>query len=367
MSGSDTAAGGDGIAALSADLMAAVEAAQDEAALEAARIGALGKKGRLTLLMKELGAMPPELRKERAQELNLLKDRLTEALHMRRADLADAALEARLSSERVDVTLPVRPEPRGSIHPVSQVIDEIGEIFAGMGFNIVEGPDIEEDFYNFTALNIPPEHPARQMHDTFYFNEKADGSRKLLRTHTSPVQVRTMLSEKPPHRIVVPGRTYRCDSDQTHTPMFHQCEGLVIDRHIHMGHLKGALEDFCKAFFELDEVKMRFRPSYFPFTEPSAEVDIGCRRDGAEIRIGEGDDWLEILGCGMVHPKVLEYGGLDPEEWQGFAWGIGIDRLAMLKYGIPDLRAFFDSDQRWLQHYGFVPTDWPTLAGGLSR
>jgi len=364
---SESGTNGNDLAKLAAELETAVANAADEGALEEARIGALGKKGRLTLRMKELGAMAPEARKARAQELNLLKDRLQDALAARRQVLQEAALAARLAAERVDVTLPARPEGRGSIHPVSQVMDEIAEIFSGMGFDIAEGPDIEDDFYNFTALNIPPEHPARQMHDTFYFGEKPDGSRKLLRTHTSPVQVRTMQAVPPPHRIVIPGRTYRCDSDQTHTPMFHQCEGLVIDRHIHMGHLKGALEDFCKAFFELDEVKMRFRPSYFPFTEPSAEVDIGCRRDGQEIRIGEGDDWLEILGCGMVHPKVLEYGGLDPEEWQGFAWGIGIDRLAMLKYGIPDLRAFFDSDQRWLQHYGFVPTDWPTLSGGLSR
>jgi phenylalanyl-tRNA synthetase alpha chain len=261
----------------------------------------------------------------------------------------------------------VLPEARGSIHPVSQVIDEITEIFAQMGFSVAEGPDIEEDFYNFTALNIPPEHPARQMHDTFYLPERADGTRRVLRTHTSPVQIRTMLNTKPPLRIIAPGRTFRCDSDQTHTPMFHQVEALVIDESTHMGHLKGCIEAFCRAFFEVDEVKMRFRPSYFPFTEPSAEVDIGCRREGGELRIGEGDDWLEIMGCGMVHPKVLEHGGIDSTKYQGFAFGMGIDRIAMLKYGAPDLRAFFDSDLRWLRHYGFSSLNVPTLGQGISR
>lgn len=352
---------------LANQLIDAVQGAGSLEALEAARVDALGKKGKLTALMKELGALAPDRRIERAKALNELKDRLTDAVAERRASLNRAALESRLAAERVDVTLPVRPDAEGRIHPVSQVMDEITEIFAAMGFTIAEGPDIEDDFHNFTALNIPPEHPARQMHDTFYLPEKPDGERLLLRTHTSPVQIRTMQAQKPPHRIIVPGRTYRCDSDQTHTPMFHQIEGLVIDRTTHMGHLKGVLVEFCKAFFEVADVKMRFRPSYFPFTEPSAEVDIGCARKGDEIRIGEGDDWLEILGCGMVHPKVLRHCGLDPEEWQGFAWGLGIDRIAMLKYGIPDLRAFFEADLRWLRHYGFVPLDVPTLGGGLSR
>ena len=341
--------------------------AGDLEALDAARINALGKKGQITALLKGLGTMEPEARKSFAAAVNLLKDRLNDALATRREALQQAALQVRLGAERLDVTLPARPEAEGRIHPVSQVIDEITEIFAAMGFTVAEGPDIEDDFHNFTALNLPPEHPARQMHDTFYLPERPDGSRMLLRTHTSPVQIRTMQAKPPPHRIIVPGRTYRIDSDQTHTPMFHQVEGLVIDRDIHMGHLKGVLEAFARAFFEVDSVKMRFRPSYFPFTEPSAEVDIGCRRSGDEIRIGEGDDWLEILGCGMVHPRVLRHVGLDPDEWQGFAWGMGIDRVAMLKYGMPDLRAFFEADLRWLKHYGFVPLDLPSLGGGLSR
>ncbi len=245
-------------------------------------------------------------------------------------------------------------------------MDELTAIFADMGFAIAEGPDIETDDYNFTKLNFPEGHPAREMHDTFYFNPKPDGSRLLLRTHPSPVQIRTMLAKKPPIRVIIPGRTYRSDSDQTHTPMFHQVEGLVIDKSAHLGHLKWILQEFCKAFFEVDQVKMRFRPSFFPFTEPSLEVDIQCRRDKGEIRFGEGDDWLEILGCGMVHPNVLRNCGLDPDEYQGFAWGMGIDRIAMLKYGMPDLRAFFEADMRWLAHYGFRPLDFPTLAGGLS-
>jgi phenylalanyl-tRNA synthetase alpha chain len=359
---SDTALQGD-------DLVQAITAAATLEALEALRIDALGKKGRVTGLMKELGALPPDERKARAQVLNALKDKVQAALDARKAVLESAAFDARLKAETIDITLPLRPRAEGRIHPVSQVIDEITEIFSGMGFGIAEGPDIEDDFHNFTALNIPPDHPARQMHDTFYLREKADGSRLLLRTHTSPVQIRTMRGGPPPHRIVIPGRTYRFDSDQTHTPMFHQVEGLVIDRigAAHMGHLKGVLAEFCKAFFEVENVTMRFRPSYFPFTEPSAEVDIRCSRKGGEIRIGEGDDWLEILGCGMVNEAVLRHCGLDPAEWQGFAWGMGIDRIAMLKYGAPDLRAFFDADLRWLRHYGFVPLDLPTLGQGLSR
>ncbi len=355
------------IAEIERELMASVSAAVDLDGLEAARVAALGKKGRLSGMMRGLGQMDPDQRKQVAPALNQLKDTLSEAIEARRAELRRAELEARLAEERVDVSLPVRPEPEGRIHPISQVMDEIAEIFADMGFAIAEGPDIEDDFHNFTALNIPEEHPARQMMDTFYLNEKEDGSRMVLRTHTSPVQIRTMESKKPPHRIVIPGRTFRSDSDQTHTPMFHQVEGLVIDKTTHMGHLKGTLEAFARAFFELDEVRMRFRPSHFPFTEPSAEVDIGCAFDKGQIRIGEGEDWLEILGCGMVHPKVLKAVGLDPDEWQGFAWGMGIDRIAMLKYGIPDLRAFFESDLRWLHHYGFVPLYVPTLGGGLSR
>ena len=284
----------------------------------------------------------------------------------RRATLSEAALEARLAAERVDVTLPARPEPQGRIHPVSQVLDEIVAIFGDMGFAIAEGPDIEDDFHNFTALNIPPEHPARQEHDTFYFAPGPDGERKLLRTHTSPVQVRTMQATRPPLRLIAPGRTYRCDSDMTHTPMFHQVEGLVVDRSTHMGHLKGCLSDFVRAFFEVEDVPVRFRPSYFPFTSPSAEMDIGCTRKDGELAIGVGDDWLEILGCGMVHPKVLASCGVDPDEYQGFAFGMGIDRIAMLKYGIGDLRGFFDADLRWLRHYGFAALDIPTLPAGLT-
>jgi phenylalanyl-tRNA synthetase alpha chain len=282
--------------------------------------------------------------------------------------LDGAAVAEKLKADTADVTLPVRASgiEAGRIHPVSQVVDEITAIFADMGFSIAEGPDIETDFYNFTALNFPAGHPARDMHDTFFFEPKADGERLVLRTHTSPVQIRTLERQKPPIRVVIPGRTYRRDSDQTHTPMFHQVEGLVIDKGSHLGHLKWILEEFCKAFFEVPQVKMRFRPSFFPFTEPSLEVDIQYARVGNEIRFGEGDDWMEILGCGMVHPNVLRNVGLDPDEYQGFAWGLGIDRIAMLKYGMPDLRAFFEADVRWLEHYGFKPLDWPSLAGGLS-
>jgi phenylalanyl-tRNA synthetase alpha chain len=354
---------------LARDLHEEIKAAGNEAALEAVRVSALGKKGRISQLMKSLGSMDPETRKTMGPALNGLKNEIQAAITARQKVLYAAALEARLQTEKVDVTLPLQASAlaTGRIHPVSQVMDEIAVIFGDMGLNIAEGPDIEDDFHNFTALNIPAEHPARQMHDTFYFGEREDGSRLVLRTHTSPVQIRTMMSGPPPHRIVAPGRTYRCDSDQTHTPMFHQIEGLVIDKETHIGHLKWVLEQFCKAFFELDSVKMRFRPSHFPFTEPSFEMDIGCARLGNEIRIGEGDDWLEILGCGMVHPDVLRNVDIDPDIYQGFAFGMGIDRLAMLKYGIPDLRAFFEADIRWLRHYGFVPLDVPSLHGGLSR
>ena len=302
---------------------------------------------------------------ELGQALNRLKDEIAGAIDARRSTLEDAALKVRLQSEGVDVTLPVRPERAGCLHPISQTIDEIVAIFGEMGFAVAEGPDIEDDFHNFTALNIPPEHPARQMHDTFYFPERADGSRMLLRTHTSPVQIRTMQNSKPPLRIIVPGRTYRCDSDMTHTPMFHQVEGLVVDETSHMGHLKGCLIHFCRAFFGVDDLPVRFRPSFFPFTEPSAEVDIGCSRAGGELRIGAGDDWLEILGCGMVHARVLEHCGIDSTRFQGFAFGMGIERIAMLKYGIPDLRTFFEADLRWLRHYGFMPLEAPSMVRGL--
>jgi len=353
---------------LETEILAAIDAAATEAGLEDIRVAALGKKGSISEQMKTLGKMSPEERKTMGPALNGLKDRVADAIAARKAVLAEAALEARLAGERVDVTLPLRPSPveSGRIHPVSQVIDELSAIFADMGFAIAEGPDVETDELNFTALNFPEGHPARDMHDTFFFNEKEDGNRLLLRTHTSPVQIRTMRTQEPPIRVIIPGRTYRCDSDQTHTPMFHQVEGLVIDKGSHLGHLKWILEEFCKAFFEVDTIKMRFRPSFFPFTEPSMEVDIQCDRSGAEVKFGEGDDWMEILGCGMVHPNVIRNCGLDPDEYQGFAWGLGIDRIAMLKYGMPDLRAFFDADVRWIQHYGFRPLDMPTLAGGLS-
>jgi phenylalanyl-tRNA synthetase alpha chain len=354
--------------ALETELLAAVAAANDEAALEALRVAALGRNGSVSALLKTLGTMTPETRKEQGPLINSLKDRVTAALAARKDALRELALEQRLNTETVDVTLPVREPPAeiGRIHPISQVVDELTAIFADMGFAVAEGPDIETDDYNFTKLNFPEGHPAREMQDTFFFNPKADGSQLLLRTHTSPVQIRTMLAQKPPIRVIIPGRTYRSDSDQTHTPMFHQVEGLVIDKGSHLGHLKWILQEFCKAFFEVDQVKMRFRPSFFPFTEPSLEVDIQCQRDKGEVRFGEGEDWMEILGCGMVHPNVLRNCGLDPDEYQGFAWGLGIDRIAMLKYGMPDLRPFFEADVRWLSHYGFRPLDFPTLAGGLS-
>ena len=356
------------LATLESATLAAIAAAPDEAALEAVRVGALGKKGEISALLATLGKMSPDERRSAGAAINALKDNVSEALGARRVILKDAALNARLASEGVDVTLPLRPGALGTgrLHPISQVMDELTAIFADMGFAIAEGPDIESDDFNFTRLNFPPGHPAREMHDTFFFNPNAAGERKLLRTHTSPVQVRTMLGQKPPIRVICPGRTYRCDSDQTHTPMFHQVEGLVIDKTANLANQKWVLEEFCKAFFEVPEVKMRFRPSYFPFTEPSMEVDIQCSRKGGDIKFGEGEDWLEILGCGMVHPNVLRNCGIDPDEYQGFAWGMGIDRIAMLKYGMPDLRPFFEGDVRWLAHYGFRPLDVPTLAAGLS-
>ncbi len=346
--------------------LGAVRAAGDLAALENLRVEALGKKGEVSGLMKTLGSAPAEERKALGAAFNALKDEVAAAIEARKADLGDAALDQKLAAERLDVTLPARPEPEGRLHPISQTIDEVVAIFGAMGFKVAEGPDIEDDFYNFTALNIPPEHPARQMMDTFYLPERQDGSRLVLRTHTSPVQIRTMLSQKPPIRIIVPGRTYRSDHDMTHTPMFHQVEGLVIDKTTHMGHLKGCLADFCRAYFELPDVPVRFRPSFFPFVEPGAEMDIGCSRKGGELKIGAGDDWLEILGCGMVHPKVLRHCNLDPAEYQGFAFGMGIERVAMLKYGIPDLRTFYEADLRWLRHYGFLPLEAPSLVRGLS-
>jgi len=328
----------------------------------------LGKKGTLSAQMKTLGKMTADERAIMGPALNKLKNIVTEAISAKREVLQDIAIAERLTSEKVDVTLPVRPSPTevGRIHPISQVVDEITAIFADMGFAIAEGPDVETDYYNFTALNFPEGHPAREMHDTFFFNPDENGKRKVLRTHTSPVQIRTMETQKPPIRIAIPGKTYRQDSDVTHTPMFHQLEGLVVDKTANIANLKWVLEEFCKAFFEVPSLNMRFRPSFFPFTEPSLELDIQCDRSGTEVKFGEGNDWLEILGCGMVHPNVLRYGGLDPDEYQGFAWGMGIDRIAMLKYGMPDLRAFFDADVRWINHYGFRPLDMPTLLGGLS-
>jgi phenylalanyl-tRNA synthetase alpha chain len=354
--------------ALRVTLLADIAQAGDLAALDQVRVAALGKKGVVTAQMKGLRDLDGEARKAAGVALNALKDELAAALDARKSDLDGAAVEARLAREHVDITLPGRLPPEGRVHPVSQVLDEIIAIFGDMGFSIAEGPDIEDDFHNFEALNIPPEHPARQEHDTFYFAPDENGERRLLRTHTSPVQVRSMQAQGAPLRIISPGRTYRCDSDQTHTPMFHQVEGLVIDKQTHMGHLKGCLADFVSAFFEVGDVPMRFRPSYFPFTSPSAEVDIGCtRKDGTLSIGGDGSNWLEILGCGMVHEKVLVNCGIDPTVYQGFAFGIGIDRLAMLKYGIADLRGFFDADLRWLRHYGFAALDLPTLPAGLAR
>ncbi|MEX2454874.1 MAG: phenylalanine--tRNA ligase subunit alpha [Rhodospirillaceae bacterium] len=333
--------------------------------LEDIRVSALGRSGAITEMMKGIGRLPPDERRTAGQALNEIKDAVGTAIDERKAVLELAALEASLASDRIDVTLPPRPEVEGRIHPISQTIEEMVAIFCEMGFVVAEGPHIETDFNNFTALNIPPEHPARQDHDTFYLPRREDGSRMVLRTHTSPVQIRTMLAEKPPIRIIVPGRTFRADHDATHSPMFHQIEGLVIDEATHMGHLKGCLIEFCRSFFDLDDLPVRFRPSYFPFTEPSAEVDIGCSRADGGLTIGKGADWLEILGCGMVNPHVLENCGIDSTRYQGFAFGMGIERAAMLKYGIPDLRTFYESDVRWLRHYGFLPLDVPNVAAGL--
>lgn len=355
-------------ASLQSDLLAQILAAGDEAALEAIRVGALGKKGSVSELLKTLGAMSPDERKIQGPLLNSLRDSVTDAIAVRKTQLADAALDARLKTETVDVSLPPRPEMQGSVHPIAQVLDEITAIFADMGFAVAEGPDVEYDDYNFTKLNIPPDHPARQMQDTFYVAPQPDGTSHVLRTHTSPVQVRTMLNQKPPIRIISPGRTYRVDSDATHSPMFHQVEALVVDEGIHLGHLKWTVEEFCKAFFEIDEIELRARPSFFPFTEPSLEWDMRCDRSvPGKITFGHGNDWLELGGSGLVHPKVLANCGIDPTRYTGFAFGFGLDRMAMLKYGIPDIRSFFESDLRWLRHYGFAALDIPTLGGGLNK
>jgi len=353
------------LAEITARALAALEAAPSTKALEDLRVAYLGKSGELTAQLKTLGSLPPDERKAKGAEVNEAKDKITAALDAKKASLELAELNARLASETVDITLPATAQSRGSIHPITQVIEELTVIFADFGFKVAEGPEIEDDFHNFTALNIPESHPARQMHDTFYLRGNGE-PHPVLRTHTSPVQIRTMMSEKPPIRIIAPGSTYRSDSDMTHTPMFHQIEGLVIEKNIHMGHLKGLLNDVLAAFFGLETLPMRFRASFFPFTEPSAEVDIGCKRGRDSLTIGEGSDWLEVAGCGMVHPTVLKNCGLDPSEWQGFAFGFGIERLAMLKYNIPDLRTFFAGDMRWLKHYGFSAGDVPSLIKGVS-
>jgi phenylalanyl-tRNA synthetase alpha chain len=362
----------DNFTALKTDLLAQVAAAATLEAVEAVRIAALGKQGSVSALLKSLGAMSAEERQVQGPLINGLREAVSCAIAEAKARLEEAALNATLASEALDMSLPAAHTPMGSVHPVSQVLDELAEIFADMGFAVAEGPEIEDDWHNFTALNIPDAHPSRAMHDTFYFETlDENGKAFLLRTHTSPVQIRTMMSAKPPIRIIAPGRVYRSDSDATHTPMFHQIEGLVIDTDIHMGHLKWTLETFLKAFFEREDITIRMRPSYFPFTEPSAEVDIGFTWQKGKRIIGgkpgdEGFGWMEVLGSGMVHPNVIKNCGLDPAHYQGFAFGTGVDRLAMLKYGMDDLRAFFDGDIRWLKHYGFAALDVPTLSGGIG-
>jgi phenylalanyl-tRNA synthetase alpha chain len=356
------------IETLQTELMAAIVSADTLEALEAVRVSALGKQGSVSALLKTMGGMSPEERQAQGPIINGLRESITSALAAKKAELETAELNRRLATERVDMTLPAPDAPRGTIHPVSQVMDELAEIFADMGFAVAEGPEIEDDWHNFTALNIPETHPARAMHDTFYFPDDMarNGQKMVLRTHTSPVQIRTMTSQEPPIRIIAPGRVYRSDSDATHTPMFHQIEGLVIDKGIHLGHLKWTLETFLKAYFEREDVVLRLRPSYFPFTEPSVEVDVGYSVINGKRVIGGSEGWMEVLGSGMVHRKVIEACGLDPDVWQGFAFGTGVDRLAMLKYGMDDLRAFFDGDNRWLQHYGFNALDVPTLSGGVG-
>jgi phenylalanyl-tRNA synthetase alpha chain len=341
------------LSALEATAKSTIYAADSLRALDDVRVRYLGKNGEITSQLKTLGSLPPEQRKEAGAAINAIKQTVATAIDAKKTQLETAALDAKLAAETLDITLDAAPSAQGSIHPITQVTEELIHIFSEFGFKVAEGPQIEDDFHNFTALNIPEHHPARQMHDTFYLQAAEGEEAPVLRTHTSPVQVRTMLSETPPIRIIAPGPTYRSDSDQTHTPMFHQIEGLVIEEHVHMGHLKGMLRDMLCAFFGLEDVPMRLRASFFPFTEPSAEVDIACHKSKDGLVIGEGDDWLEVAGCGMVHPNVLRHGGMDPETFQGFAFGFGIERLAMLKYNIPDLRTFFQADMRWLQHYGF--------------
>jgi phenylalanyl-tRNA synthetase alpha chain len=357
---------------LKAEILNQINQANDLKQLDDIRVAATGKKGRLTEQMKSLGALPLEEKIALGKQLNVIKTEFEAAFEAQKKILEQKALNEKLATEKVDVTLPIRPEIQGRIHPVSKIFEEVAAIFGQMGFTVAEGPDIEDQFHNFNALNMPANHPARQMQDTFYLNNDPSkpfdmDTAYVARTQTSGIQIRTMEKQQPPIRIIAPGRTYRSDYDATHTPMFHQVEGLVIDKNITMAHLKGCLYDFVKAFFELDELPVRYRPSYFPFTEPSAEMDIGCLKTKTELKVGAGTDWLEILGCGMVHPNVLKAGGIDPNEYQGFAFGMGIDRLAMLKYGIPDLRTFFESDVRWLKHYGFTPLDFSSMTGGLSN
>ena len=357
---------------LKTDALTRIANAPDAAALEALRIEFLGKQGSISGLMKTLGKMSPEERQVQGPLLNGLRTQANDAIAARKEVLEDAELEARLATEGLDLSLPAPETPRGSVHPVSQVMDELAEIFADLGFSVATGPEIEDDWHNFTALNMAETHPARAMHDTFYFPDTdEEGRRMLLRTHTSPVQIRSMMKQGAPIRIIAPGRVYRSDSDATHTPMFHQVEGLVIDKDIHLGHLKWTLETFLKAFFEREDIVLRLRPSYFPFTEPSVEVDVGWQDvGGRRVLGGDGDapghGWMELLGSGMVNRRVIEFAGLDPEQWQGFAFGVGVGRLAMLKYGMDDLRAFFDGDRRWLDHYGFSPFDQPTLSAGVG-
>ena len=344
-----------------------IVAANDLDTLESLRVAFLGKQGSISGLLKTLGAMSPDERKVEGPKIHALRESVTEALASRKAALESAALEAQLASETIDLTLPAPETPRGTVHPISQVMDELAEIFADLGFAVATGPEIEDDWHNFTALNMPESHPARAMHDTFYFPDRdAKGREMLLRTHTSPVQIRAMIERGAPLRVIAPGRVYRSDSDATHTPMFHQIEGLVIDKGIHLGHLKWTLETFLKAYFERDDIVLRLRPSYFPFTEPSVEVDVGYTLVNGKRVVGGSEGWMEVLGSGMVNRKVIEAAGLDPDEWQGFAFGTGVDRLAMLKYGMDDLRAFFDGDVRWLAHYGFSALDVPTLSAGVG-
>ena len=354
------------IADLEHQIVQSIKSIEDLASLDSLRVAELGKKGRISQLMKTLGSMSIEDRKELGPKLNALKSNIAQQIETRRTAIEDRLLDAQLTQDRLDLTLPPFSEPQGALHPVMQVFEEISAIFADMGFTVAEGPDIEDDWHNFTALNFPEGHPARDEHDTFFMSPREGERAKVLRTHTSPVQIRAMVSTPPPIRIIAPGRVYRNDWDATHTPMFHQVEGLVIEQSIHMGHLKGCLGDFARAFFEVDQAATRLRPHYFPFTEPSAEMDVQCDRTGETVKVGEGSDWLEVLGCGMVHPNVLRNCGLDPQVHQGFAFGLGVDRLAMLKYGMPDLRPYFEADPIWTKHFGFSPWLTPSVSGGLS-